>query len=82
MLAVLQTADGKSLIYQMVAAATRGFVIVITPVIALMKTQKNAEPSCIPCVLLHDGQSATDVERFNDDVRDGKIKLLLIARSG
>lgn len=78
-LAVLPTAGGKSLIYQMVAAATKGFVIVITPLIALMHSQKKAAPSCLPCASLHAGQSVADVERVKADVRDGKVKLLFVA---
>lgn len=78
-LAVLPTAAGKSLIYQMVAAVRPGLVIVITPLVALMRSQRASAPDALPTAFLSAGQSLDEVTKVEHDVRTGAVKVLFVA---
>lgn len=79
-LLVLPTGGGKSLCFQAPAVLKGGTTVVISPLIALMKDQVDGLQSVgVPAVQLDSSLSA--VERFNyqQDLRDGAVRLLYIS---
>lgn len=78
-LAVLPTAGGKSLIYQVVAAMRSGLVVVISPLIALIHSQQANVPAFLSSAVLTSSQSPSEGREIAIRVREGKIKILFVA---
>lgn len=78
-LAVLPTAGGKSLIYQAFAALREGIVVVVTPLVSLIHSQRACLPDCLPSAALFGGQALDEVREVGRSVRNGKVKLLYVA---
>src|SRR5262245_35978377 len=79
-LLVLPTGGGKSLCYQAPAVLQGGTTVVISPLIALMKDQVDGLQECgVPAVQLD--SSLSPAERFvnEQDVRDGRVRLLFVS---
>lgn len=78
-MAVLPTGGGKSLCYQLYAAITPGFVIVVTPLISLMLDQMASLPSELPGACFRSGQTYSAVLATERKLIAGEIKVLFIA---
>lgn len=79
-LLVLPTGGGKSLCYQAPAVLRGGTTVVISPLIALMKDQVDGLQSCgIPAVQIDSSLSAAEKFAYEQDVRDGAIRLLFVS---
>lgn len=78
-MAVLPTGGGKSLCYQLYAAITPGFVIVVTPLISLMLDQMASLPSDLPGACFRSGQTYAAVLATERKLVAGEIKVLFIA---
>lgn len=78
-LAVLPTGAGKSVCYQLPAAALR-LTLVITPLRALMRDQVQALARCgIAAALIDSGTANADRRRIYEDALAGRLKLLYVA---
>src|SRR5437016_10211112 len=76
-LLVLPTGGGKSLCYQAPAVLRGGTTVVISPLISLMKDQVDGLQACgIPAAQLDSSLSPTERFSYEQDVRDGGIRLL------
>ncbi|WP_424360646.1 RecQ family ATP-dependent DNA helicase [Methylocystis parvus] len=79
-LAVMPTGSGKSLLYQLPAAAAPGLVVVASPLIALMRDQLRAlEDKGLPAVALHSGQDDAEALAAYEAVSSGRARLLYAA---
>lgn len=78
-LAVLPTAAGKSVIYQLFAALRPGLVIVVTPLVALMRSAALALPSMLPSAILSAGMSRDEMTSVISQARSGQLKALFVA---
>lgn len=79
-LLVLPTGGGKSLCFQAPAVLKGGTTVVVSPLIALMKDQvDNLQSYGIPAVQLDSSLSARDRFNFEQDVRDGAVRLLFVS---
>ncbi|KAF2991952.1 RecQ family ATP-dependent DNA helicase [Methylocystis sp. MJC1] len=79
-LAVMPTGSGKSLLYQLPAAAGPGLVVVASPLIALMRDQLRALGARdIPAVALHSAQDDAEAIAALDAVSTGRARLLYAA---
>ncbi len=79
-LLVLPTGGGKSLCFQAPAVLRGGTTVVVSPLIALMKDQVDGLQACgIPAVQLDSSLSARDRFNFEQDVRDGAVRLLFVS---
>ncbi len=79
-LALLPTGGGKSLCYQLPAVYSEGFVLVITPLIALMKDQvENLKKKKIPAAAIYSGMTYTEIDRTLDNAIYGSYKLLYVS---
>ncbi|QGM99569.1 RecQ family ATP-dependent DNA helicase [Methylocystis parvus] len=79
-LAVMPTGSGKSLLYQLPAAAEPGLVVVASPLIALMRDQLRAlEDKGLPAVALHSGQDEAEALAAFEAVSSGRTRLLYAA---
>ncbi|WP_363350334.1 RecQ family ATP-dependent DNA helicase [Methylocystis echinoides] len=79
-LAVMPTGSGKSLLYQLPAAAAPGLVVVASPLIALMRDQLRAlSEKGVPAVALHSAQDDAEALAALDAVSTGKARLLYAA---
>ncbi len=80
-LAIMPTGSGKSLLYQLPAAAPGpGIVLVCSPLIALMRDQlRNLDDKGIAAVALHSMQEDEEAAAAIDAVRSGRAKLLYAA---
>src|SRR5438309_9358127 len=79
-LLVLPTGGGKSLCYQAPAVLRGGTTVVISPLIALMKDQVDGLQACgVPAIQLDSSQSAAERFGYQQDIRDGAIRLLFVS---
>lgn len=79
-LAVMPTGSGKSLLYQLPAAAGPGLVVVASPLIALMRDQLRAlAAKDIPTVALHSAQDDAEAIAALEAVSTGRARLLYAA---
>ncbi len=79
-LAVMPTGSGKSLLYQLPAAASRGLVVVASPLIALMRDQLRAlDETGVPAVALHSAQDDSEARAAYDALASGRARLLYAA---
>lgn len=79
-LAVMPTGSGKSLLYQLPAAAGPGLVVVASPLIALMRDQLRAlADKGVPAVALHSAQEDDEAMAAIDAVSTGRARLLYVS---
>jgi ATP-dependent DNA helicase RecQ len=79
-LTVLPTGGGKSLCYQVPPLVTGRTTIVISPLIALMRDQVRAlELNDYPAAAVHSGLDAGEARAVFQRLRDGELRLLLVA---
>src|SRR6059058_4747632 len=79
-LVVLPTGGGKSLCYQAPAVLRGGTTVVLSPLIALMKDQVDSLRACdIPAVKLDSSQSAAERFAYQQDLRDGAVRLVFVS---
>ncbi len=79
-LAILPTGGGKSLCYQIPALVTKGFSIVISPLIALMKDQvDNLRNAGVNAEFINSSLGGYEIDRIMRDLEQGLIKLLYVA---
>src|ERR1043166_3876488 len=79
-LVVMPTGGGKSLCYQAPAVLRGGTTVVISPLIALMKDQVDGLQACgVPAVQIDSSQSAAERSAYQQDIRDGAIRLLFVS---
>ena len=79
-LAVFPTGGGKSLCYQLPALALEGTTLVVSPLIALMKDQIDfLQSKGIAAARLDSSLEWSEVQKVNDDLRSGQLKLLYVA---
>ncbi|MSQ94585.1 MAG: DNA helicase RecQ [Gemmataceae bacterium] len=77
---VLPTGGGKSLCFQAPAVLRGGTTVVISPLIALMKDQVDGLQSCgVPAIQLDSSLSPAERFSYEQDVRDGAIRLLFVS---
>jgi len=79
-LLVLPTGGGKSLCYQAPAVLLGGTTVVISPLISLMKDQVDGLQACgIPAVQIDSSLSPSERFAYEQDVRDGAVRLLFVS---
>ena len=78
-LVVMPTGSGKSLIYQLAALATPGLTVVVSPLIALMKDQKDKlEAQGVDAVAMHSHLSTGEAREAHRQIQDGEGELLYL----
>ncbi|OQY74867.1 MAG: hypothetical protein B6D45_06275, partial [Ignavibacteriales bacterium UTCHB3] len=79
-LAILPTGGGKSVCYQIPALISRGFSIVISPLIALMKDQvDNLRSAGVQAEFINSSLGGYEIDRIMRDLEQGLVKLLYVA---
>lgn len=79
-LAVMPTGSGKSLLYQLPAAARTGLVVVVSPLISLMRDQlRSLAQAGLPAAALHSAEDDADYMQACSGVASGRVKLLYAA---
>jgi ATP-dependent DNA helicase RecQ len=79
-LLVLPTGGGKSLCYQAPAVLRGGTTVVVSPLISLMKDQVDSLQACgIPAVQLDSSLAPAERFSYEQDVRDGAVRLLFVS---
>ena len=78
-LVVMPTGSGKSLIYQLAALSTPGLTVVVSPLIALMKDQKDKlEAQGVDAVAMHSHLSTGEAREAHRQIEDGEGELLYL----
>src|SRR4026207_874177 len=78
-LVVMPTGSGKSLIYQLAALALPGLTVVVSPLIALMKDQKDKlEAQGVDAVAMHSHLSTGEAREAHRQISDGEGELLYL----
>ena len=78
-LVVMPTGSGKSLIYQLAALATPGLTVVVSPLIALMKDQKDKMTAQgVDTVAMHSHLSTGETREAHRQISDGEGELLYL----
>lgn len=78
-LVVMPTGSGKSLIYQLAALATPGLTVVVSPLIALMKDQKDKMTAQgVDTVAMHSHLSTGEAREAHRQISDGEGELLYL----
>lgn len=79
-LAVLPTGAGKSLCFQLPPLVRQGLVVVVSPLVALMQDQvQQLRRRGIAAACLHGGLALPERRRLQEDLRDGRLRLLYLA---
>ena len=79
-LVVMPTGGGKSLCYQLPALAGGGLVLVVSPLIALMADQlRRLQEVGVPTCMLASGMGEGHNERSLAEIREGHVRLALVA---
>ncbi len=79
-LLVLATGSGKSLAYQLPALLLPGITVVVSPLISLMEDQLSHLPPQLPGACMSGSYSSFhDMARTLKELRDGRIKVLLLS---
>lgn len=81
LLVVMPTGAGKSLCYQMPAALLPGCTLVVSPLIALMKDQRDGLPPVLArrATVLNSSVSGTETERRLRSIAEGETRLVFAA---
>src|SRR5687768_16960193 len=75
----MPTGSGKSLIYQLAALSLPGLTVVVSPLIALMKDQKDKlEAQGIDSVAMHSHLSTGEAREAHRQIEDGEGELLYL----
>jgi ATP-dependent DNA helicase RecQ len=78
-LVVMPTGSGKSVIYQLSALLLPGLTIVVSPLIALMKDQKDKlTAQGVDAVAMHSHLSTLEAREAHRQIRDGEGELLYV----
>jgi ATP-dependent DNA helicase RecQ len=78
-LVVMPTGSGKSLIYQLTALATPGLTVVVSPLIALMKDQKDKlSAQGVDAVAMHSHLSSGEAREAHRQIEEGEGELLYL----
>ncbi|MEO5588770.1 MAG: ATP-dependent DNA helicase RecQ [Gemmatimonadaceae bacterium] len=76
-LVVMPTGSGKSLIYQLTAVALPGLTVVVSPLIALMKDQKDKlDAQGVDAVAMHSHLSTGEAREAYRQIADGEGELI------
>ncbi len=79
-LVIMPTGGGKSLCFQLPALLKSGLMVVVSPLIALMQDQvEQLQRNGIAATFLNSSLSGEEARSRQNDLRDGKIKLLYVA---
>ena len=78
-LVVMPTGSGKSLIYQLTAIALPGLTVVVSPLIALMKDQKDKlDAQGVDAVAMHSHLSIGETREAHRQISDGEGEMLYL----
>jgi ATP-dependent DNA helicase RecQ len=78
-LVVMPTGSGKSLIYQLAALALPGLTVVVSPLIALMKDQKDKlDAHGVDAVAMHSHLSTGETREAHRQISEGEGELLYL----
>ncbi|MEO5579539.1 MAG: DEAD/DEAH box helicase, partial [Gemmatimonadaceae bacterium] len=78
-LVVMPTGSGKSIIYQLAALALPGLTVVVSPLIALMKDQKDKlSAQGVDAVAMHSHLSSHETREARRQISDGEGELLYL----
>ncbi len=79
-LILMPTGGGKSLTYQLPALMLPGLTLIVSPLIALMQDQVDRlQVNGLPATFVNSSLSYSERAKREQDVRQGKIKLLYVA---
>lgn len=78
-LVVMPTGSGKSLIYQLPALLTSGLTLVVSPLIALMKDQRDKLDALgVDAVSIHSHLSTAETREVHRQIADGEGEILYV----
>lgn len=78
-LVVMPTGSGKSLIYQLPALLTSGLTVVVSPLIALMKDQRDKLDALgVDAVSIHSHLSTAEMREVHRQITDGEGEILYV----